>query len=315
MRAGEGHGSYQQASQQRLPAPGPLTGLHGDGVRSWRGIPFGRIPAGHGRWRAPQPYPTWDEVYAADTYQPPAAQPGYSKNNLQDWTIGTEDCLFLDIVRPDHDDTVPVVVYFHGGSFIKGASHQEILRGHQFVVDRNVVYVAINFRLGVLGYLDVTSLDSTLGATIEADAAGSGNHTEEHPTNDNPTVDNPTVANPALHDQILALRWVRDNIAQFGGDANNVTIMGESAGAAAVLALMASPPAWGLFHKAIAQSAPAATFHHPDQAAFWAHRLADHMGITASPGITAQSGIAAPSGSTTHSAIATAIDQEAHESY
>ncbi|WP_075725720.1 carboxylesterase/lipase family protein [Corynebacterium aquilae] len=235
----------------RIPAPGPLRGVKHDGRRSWRGITFGRIEPGHGRWRPPTPEPTWTEQRVADAYQPPALQPVYS---WQDRTTGTEDCLTLDIVRPNTDETLPVVVYFHGGSFILGASHQAILRGHQFVTDLNVVYVSINFRLGVFGYLDLTSL-----------------------ADNDPT----TTANPALHDQILALQWVRDNIHAFGGDPGNVTIMGESAGGAAVLTLMACEQAHGLFHKAIAQSAPAATFHHRTQAAFWAKSLLEHMALPA----------------------------------
>ncbi|PRQ12304.1 hypothetical protein C1Y63_01750 [Corynebacterium sp. 13CS0277] len=245
-----------------VPPPGPLVPETSDGIRRWRGVPFGRIIPGAGRWRAPQTLPAWEDTRVADTYQPPAAQPGYS---WQDRVHGVEDCLTLDIVRPDDGRTLPVVVYFHGGSFLVGASHQEILRGHKFVRDLDVVYVAVNFRLGVLGYVDVTHLEPP-GEQTAADVLAGTAGTESR-----------TVANPALYDQVLALRWVRDNIHAFGGDAGNVTIMGESAGAQAVLALMACPVAEGLFHKAIAQSAPAATFHHPEQAAFWAQRLADHV--------------------------------------
>ena len=140
-----------------------------------------------------------------------APQPVYS------WTDrieGTEDCLTLDVVRPhtEHDaapntEKLPVVVYLHGGSFIVGSSHMLMLRGFEFAAQMGVVYVSVNFRLGALGYLDVRSLGGE------------------------------ACANPAVADQVLALEWVRDNIAAFGGDPNNVTLMGESAGGAAVLTL------------------------------------------------------------------------------
>ena len=141
---------------------------------------------------------------------------------------GTEDCLVLDIVRPDTDDELPVVVYMHGGTFLTGSSHEKVLQGHRFAKATDIVYVSINFRLGVLGYLDLRSL----GADC--------------------------VANPGTMDQILALQWVRENIAGFGGDPERVTIMGESAGAASVTTLMSSPPARGLFHGCLLYTSDAA---------------------------------------------------------
>src|SRR5699024_1173997 len=152
-----------------------------------------------------------------------APQPTYS---WQDHIIGSEYCLHLEVVRPDTDEQLPVVVYFHGGSFILRSSLILMLRRFQLAEAMNVVYVSINFRLGALGYLDLRSLSDDC------------------------------LANPAVMDQLLALQWVQENISAFGGDPDCVPAMGESAGGAAVLTLMASPAAKGLFHRAIAQSSP-----------------------------------------------------------
>lgn len=214
-------------------------------VRAWRGVPFAAETSGARRYRAPEPAPRWDGVRDCTEYGPAAPQPTYS------WTekvLGSEDCLHLDIVRPNNDEQLPVVVYFHGGSFILGSSHMLMLRGLELAANMNCVYVSVNFRLGALGYLDVSSL------------AGDAE------------------ANPAMRDHIAALEWVRENIAQFGGDPESVTAMGESAGGAAVLALMAAPAARGLFHRAIAQSPPIGIVHSREQSAAWVreflHRLA-----------------------------------------
>ncbi|AZA11182.1 Para-nitrobenzyl esterase [Corynebacterium gerontici] len=209
-------------------------------IHTWRGIPYGADTAGPRRFRAPHPIERWEGVRDCSEYGPMAAQPSMGPGEK---IRGTEDCLNLDVVRPATGEQLPVVVYFHGGSFIYGSSHEQILRGHSLAHAMDVVYVSINFRLGVLGYLDLRSL----GEDCEA--------------------------NPAILDQLLALKWIRSNIAQFGGDPDNITIMGESAGGAAVLTLMCTPAARGLFHKAIAQSPPLAAIHSSMQAKFWAGEL------------------------------------------
>ena len=216
------------------------------GMRTWRGVPFGASTASTGRFRAPQPAEKLQGLYDASRFAPPAMQGTFG---WRDVVIGTEDCLTLDIVRPDTDEELPVVVYFHGGTFVTGASNEKVLQGHLLADATNVVYVSVNFRLGVLGYLDFRSLGHDC------------------------------VATPALLDQILALEWVRANIANFGGDANRVTIMGESAGGAAVVHLMCAPAARGLFHGAVAQSPPPASVHSRLQAAMWVRELVNRMGL------------------------------------
>ena len=226
---------------------GFVKGVRGPGLRTWRGIPYGRKTGGKYRFRAPRPAKKWEGIRDCSMFGDVAAQPTYS------WTEkirGSEDCLNLDVVRPDSDDVLPVVVYLHGGSYIVGSSSEKALRGYNLVKNMNVVYVPLNFRLGALGYLDMRSVGEDC------------------------------VANPALHDQLLALQWVKENIAAFGGDPENITLMGESAGAAAVVTLMCVPAARGLFHRAIAQSAPLISVHSSTQAKFWARELIYRMAMS-----------------------------------
>lgn len=191
-------------------AAGAVCGVVDDrtGMRTFRGVPYGASTAGPCRFRAPQPVERWRGLYDASVFAAPAMQGTFG---WRDTVLGTEDCLTLDIVRPDTDEELPVVVYFHGGTFVTGASHEQVLQGHYLAAATDVVYVSVNFRLGVLGYLDFRSVGGDC------------------------------VATPALLDQILALEWVRDNIAGFGGDPDAVTIMGESVGGAAVIHLMCAP--------------------------------------------------------------------------
>ncbi|QYH19919.1 carboxylesterase/lipase family protein [Corynebacterium aquatimens] len=217
------------------------------GVRTWRGVPYGATTAGQHRFRAPRPPVPWSGVRDASRFAKPAMQGSFG---WKDSVFGTEDCLTLDIVRPDTEDELPVVVYFHGGTFVTGASNEKVLRGYYLSKATEVVYVSVNFRLGVLGYLDFRS--------IGADC----------------------VANPAMLDQIQALEWVQENIRAFGGDPSRVTIMGESAGGAAVIHLMCAPAARGLFHGAVAQSPPSASVHSKMQAAMWVRELIDGMGMS-----------------------------------
>ena len=225
---------------------GVVRGIVTDGVRTWRGIPYGVVE----RWKAPQPV-EWEGVWPADDYGKVAPQTTYT---WRDNVVGDEDCLNLDIVRPNTDEQLPVVVYLHGGGFFAGASHTAVLRGLSFAKNLNAVYVALNFRLGVFGYLNMSSLGISGSEEFEA--------------------------NPALCDQMLALRWVQKNIAQFGGDPGRVTLMGESAGGSAAAALMASPRAHGLFHRVILQSAPVLVVHSPQHSRMWSRKLVQYAGLT-----------------------------------
>lgn len=156
----------------------------------------------------------------------------------------SEDCLTLNVITPDEEprEPLPTMVFVHGGAYSVGSS-REIRKQGEVLVREGVVFVNFNYRLGALGYLDFTTFSSRA---------------------------RPFESNLGLRDQVAALEWVRDNIAQFGGDPSNVTLFGESAGGNAVTTLMTVPQAKGLFRQAIAQSSPANAIYAPDVTANWA---------------------------------------------
>ncbi len=227
---------------------GPVQGTQADGVHAFLGIPYAAPPFGDLRMRPPEPHEPWTEVLDATRYGatvPKSQYPPPTNQFLLDPEIDGEDCLNLNVWTSDPSAGVgmPVFVWIYGGGFTQGANSIPTYAGTKFARD-GVVGVTINYRLGADGFL----------------ALGDG------------------VANCALLDMAAALEWVRDNIAAFGGDPDQVTIAGESAGALAVYALLAMPRAEGLFSRAIAQSGgpisfPAATGRRVGE---W---LADKLGI------------------------------------
>lgn len=232
---------------------GRVRGRRSGKVDLWRGIPYAAAPTGSLRWRAPQPVESWIGVRDASEFGDAAPQT-ISSPPLGPW-IGqatSEDCLTLNVTAPvDRGDTpLPVLVFIHGGGYIAGSSASPIYDGSD-LARRDVVYVSINYRLGVLGLVDFSAFS---------------------------TPDRPIDTNPALRDQIAALEWVSRNIAAFGGDPNNVTIFGESAGGGSVVALLAVPAAAGLFHRAIAQSPITGQFVDRDDARDWGRQVAAAVG-------------------------------------
>ena len=196
-------------------------------VRVFRGVPYAAPPVGALRWQAPQPVVAWQGVRDATKAGPGCMQGKvFGDINLPELS---EDCLTLNIHTPARADTdrLPVMVWIHGGGFQAGAGSEPRHDGLAFA-RKGVVLVTINYRLGVFGFLVHPEL------TRESGRNASGNY--------------------GMLDQVAALRWVKENIAAFGGDPGNVTIFGESAGSFAVSALLASPLAQGLFHKAIGES-------------------------------------------------------------
>lgn len=223
-------GASAQAGAPLVAAPaGTLEGTQADGVRAFKGIPFARPPVGDLRWRPPVPAARWDGVRKAKTFGKACLQPPANPASVYyGGALATsEDCLTLNVWTPAGASKMPVMVWIHGGALSGGSSAEPLYDGSK-LAQQGVVVVSINYRLGLMGYLahPALSADSPDGL--------SGNY--------------------GLLDQIAALRWVRDNIAAFGGDPEQVTIAGESAGALSVLALLASPRARGLFHRAISQS-------------------------------------------------------------
>ena len=222
-------GQSPSAHQVRV-AQGMLEGIDAakPGVRAFLGIPYGAPPVGNRRWAPPEPAASWTGVRPAGTFGNRCIQTHPWPDMLFQSAAESEDCLSLSVWTPAQaGDRLPVMVWIHGGGFFSGASDEKRHDGSA-LASKGVVLVAINYRLGVLGFLAHPEL------TAESPRHASGNY--------------------GLMDQIAALRWVKDNIAAFGGDPNNVTIFGESAGSFAVSELMASPLAGGLFHKAIGES-------------------------------------------------------------
>lgn len=198
-----------------------------DGISSFKGIPYAQPPVGELRWKAPQPPKNWMGELDATKYATKAwAAPVYG--GTIDPTELSEDCLYLNIWTPSLEKAnLPVMVFIHGGGFQFGTGSDDAHDGAS-IAKKGVILITINYRLGVFGYLSLPQLDE------ESNGQKSGMY--------------------GILDQIAALRWIKENISAFGGDSNNVTIFGESAGAHSVGILMASPIAKGLFHKAIGQS-------------------------------------------------------------
>lgn len=199
-------------------------------VRIFKGIPFAQPPVGPLRWKPPVALPTWQGVRKAQSFGAACIQPRPTAIGIYTNPPAktSEDCLTLNIWAPEGAKDASVIVWIHGGALTNGYSHEGMYDGAKLAA-RGAIVVSINYRLGALGYMAHPELSK------ESPDGVSGNY--------------------GLLDQIAALEWVKANIGAFGGDAGNVTIAGESAGALSVMYLMTAPKARGLFHKAIAQSA------------------------------------------------------------
>lgn len=208
---------------------GALQGISEAGVSVYKGVPYAQPPVGPLRWRAPVPAEGWTSVRDAKAFGSACLQPPQAPNGLYSGGLApmSEDCLSLNVWAPTAAKKLPVMVWIHGGALLGGGSSEPLYDGAK-LAKQGIVFVSINYRLGLLGYFAHPALSAESPQTL------SGNY--------------------GLLDQIEALRWVRDNIAAFGGDPNQVTIAGESAGGLSAIALMTSPQAKGLFRRAIVQS-------------------------------------------------------------
>ncbi|HZQ87382.1 MAG TPA: carboxylesterase family protein [Acidimicrobiales bacterium] len=216
---------------------GRVAGREEHGLTVFRGVPFAQGP----RWRPPEPPQPWTGTRDASRFGPAAPQgPGFTTvlplEDVNDWD--EEHCLTLNVWAPTGAAGLPVMVWFHGGSFMTGASAMPLYNGARLAAEQHVVVVSANYRLGALGYAPVAGF-----------------------------------TNVAVLDQIAALEWARDNIGEFGGDPGRVTIFGESAGAGSVLHILASPRARGLVYRAIAQSGATNFTPTADQMADVADRI------------------------------------------
>ncbi|MBV9541141.1 MAG: carboxylesterase/lipase family protein, partial [Alphaproteobacteria bacterium] len=209
---------------------GVLNGASSGDIDIYRGIPYAAPPVGPLRWMPPAAPARWSAPRDATAFGPICPQPKRPDGIL---AMGaeqpqSEDCLYLNVYAPHGAHNAPVMVWIHGGAHRFGSSSGPIYDGSNFARD-GVVLVSINYRLGLLGYFAHPAL------TKEAAA-------------------NAPLGNYGQMDQIAALQWVKRNIAAFGGDPNNVTVFGESAGGSSILYLLATPSAKGLFNKAIVES-------------------------------------------------------------
>src|SRR5437870_7714831 len=234
--------SQEPKARSREPEPtvktdaGLLSGMSAaaPGVCVFKGVPFAAPPVGAQRWRAPQPVAKWTGVRKADTFGDVCVQPkGIGRPNvsvdLPDSPAASEDCLYLNVwtAAQSASERRPLMVWIFGGAYTEGAGSSPHTDG-QALARKGVVVVTFNYRLGPFGFFSHPEL------TKESGRNASGNQ--------------------ALMDTIAALKWVQTNIAAFGGDPRNVTILGESAGAAIAAALVGSPHTAGLFRRAISES-------------------------------------------------------------
>src|ERR1700678_469859 len=237
---------------------GKLEGEEQTGLYVFKGVPFAAAPETVRRWLPPEKPQPWTGVRDARRFGAVAPQNSVTNQALAAMKIDqqqSEDCLNLNLWTPALDRARrPVMVWIHGGGFTMGGGAQEMYLGSVLATRGDVVVVTINYRLEPLGFLRLN--DVTHGRI-------------------------PSSGNEGLLDQIAALRWVRDNIAEFGGDPDNVTIFGESAGGMSVGALLAMPSAHGLFHKAIPQSGSCDTISSIARANRTAERVLSKLGVSA----------------------------------
>ncbi len=208
---------------------GPVKGAVADGVLSFKGVPFAAPPVGDLRWRPPQPVVAWSGVRQATEYGHDCMQKPFPSDAAPLGTEPAEDCLVLNVWRPAAKGAgkLPVMVWIYGGGFVNGGASPAVYDGSQFA-KQGIVFVSFNYRVGRFGFFAHPALSA------------------EHPGD--------PLGNYAFMDQIAALKWVKRNIGTFGGDPDNVTLFGESAGGMSVHAMLTSPAAKGLLNKAIIES-------------------------------------------------------------
>ncbi|GAA1481127.1 carboxylesterase/lipase family protein [Gordonia sinesedis] len=248
-----------------MPAPDPIVttsqgayrGVRDGRVDVWKGIRYGAAPVGDLRWRRARPEQPHAGVIDALEFGPVCPQHRDPAIPLGPGVRMDDDCLFLNVSAPAgayrRTGSRPVMVWLHGGAYVFGSGSQPLYDATRLVVDGDVVVVTLNYRLGALGFAD-------FGSVAPDDARFE--------------------SNSALSDVLLALHWVRENIAAFGGDPGNVTVFGESAGGGLVTTLLTMPAATGLFHQAIAQSSPATSVYDRTRAAAVCDRILGVLDLT-----------------------------------
>ena len=227
---------------------GKVRGNNNDGTNVYLGLRYGEPPIGQRRFLPATMASSWQGTFDATLFPDRAVQPKKKESTLGLKANGnmSEDCLFLNVVSPEQTSALcPVLVWFHGGGFQNGSANE--YDGTVLARQGNVVVVTVNSRLGPFGFLDL----SRFGDTYKGSASN------------------------GFRDQVLALQWIHDNIDDYGGDPDNVTLFGQSSGGTSVLSLLAAPSADGLYHKAIAHSATSAYKPSEDKT----ERIAEKLGM------------------------------------
>lgn len=241
---------------------GKVRGYLDDGVFTFKGVPYGQTTAGENRWLPAKPPVPWTDelptlVYGANCPQNLHPWTAIEQTFIQDWNDGwlSEDMLKLNIWTPSLSGKRPVMIYFHGGGFSFGSSYELSAHdGAQMARHHDVVQVSVNHRLNILGFLDVAEI----GGSAYEDSANVG-----------------------MTDLVAALRWIRENIQNFGGDPDRVMIYGQSGGGSKVTTLMGMPSAAGLFHRAAAQSGGGGNIPTREQQRELARSLMKDLGLAA----------------------------------
>lgn len=206
-----------------------LSSRHENSFYSFRGIPYAKPPINELRFKEPQPVEPWTNIFDATEDGPLCPQAWKKQSDM------SEDCLKLNVYTRALPNTVtkykkPVILYIHGGGFYIGSGVSWDYGGPDYMMDRDVVFVTINYRLGALGFMSLGTSDCP--------------------------------GNAGFKDQVLAMKWIRDNIEKFGGDPDSITLIGNSAGASSVTLHMISPMSVGLFHKVIIMSSAVSTINY-----------------------------------------------------
>lgn len=241
---------------------GPVRGIKSGAALAFKGIPYGASTGGANRFMPPQPVQAWTQVRDASAYGARAAGLGYPPFLMREEGVDldtspiSEDCLMLNVWTPATDTSTkrPVMVWYHGGGYTSGSGGSVRYDGSNLASRQDVVVVTVNHRLGALGFLYLAGLGGDKFARS---------------------------SNLGMLDIVQSLEWVRDNIANFGGDPGNVTVFGESGGGGKVSTLMAMPAARGLFHRAIAESGTALRLATPDAATKMAQAVLEKLGVGA----------------------------------